>query len=182
MKLLSLFEQINESSKPRGPHEGNELALMLKGKKPLAMIELRWETPEKQELWNHLFDTGRAVHREGKTLSQPNGTERHETDFIALPGEEWRIDRAQEIYDEIESSGWMTIPHHIELGQLLGYDEDDIQHFVDRQRKQTSMNEDDQRLSRAKAMGFDTDKVWYHANTGGIEGDSFDNDRLPYRS
>jgi len=35
------------------------------------------------------------------------------------------------------------------------------------------------RLSRAKAMGFDTSTVWYHANTGGIEGKGFDNDRLP---
>ena len=35
------------------------------------------------------------------------------------------------------------------------------------------------RMARAKAMGFDTSQVWYHANTGGIEGDGFDNDRLP---
>ena len=34
------------------------------------------------------------------------------------------------------------------------------------------------RQARAQAMGFDTSTVWYHANTGGIEGDGFDNDRF----
>lgn len=40
-----------------------------------------------------------------------------------------------------------------------------------------SIGED--RQQRARDMGFDTDKVWYHANTGGIEGEGFDNERLP---
>jgi hypothetical protein len=35
------------------------------------------------------------------------------------------------------------------------------------------------RMKRAEAMGFDTSQVWYHANTGGIEGEGFDDARLP---
>ncbi len=35
------------------------------------------------------------------------------------------------------------------------------------------------RKARAQAMGFDTSQVWYHANTGGIEGEGFDDARLP---
>jgi len=35
------------------------------------------------------------------------------------------------------------------------------------------------RMARAEEQGFDTSTVYYHANTGGIEGAGFDNDRLP---
>lgn len=35
------------------------------------------------------------------------------------------------------------------------------------------------RKAKADAQGFDTSQVWYHANTGGIVGAGFDNDRLP---
>ncbi|RLA40703.1 MAG: hypothetical protein DRR06_17075, partial [Gammaproteobacteria bacterium] len=37
------------------------------------------------------------------------------------------------------------------------------------------------RTERAEDMGFDTKKTWYHANTGGILGEGFDNNRLPAR-
>ena len=38
---------------------------------------------------------------------------------------------------------------------------------------------EDDRKARAKSMGYDPEKVWYHANTGGIEGEGFDDSRLP---
>lgn len=122
---------IHDINEARGPHEGNELKLMLAGKKPLAMIEIDRESPEKQEVWNRLIKRGSVIHKQGQTFTTPQPPEgRHQTDFIALPGEEWRIDKIQALYDDIERTDNMTNAHHVEIGQLLGYSGADIKHFV----------------------------------------------------
>ena len=39
--------------------------------------------------------------------------------------------------------------------------------------------DEEARLGRAREQGYDTNKVWYHANRGGIGREGFDNKRLP---
>jgi len=131
-----MMASIGESAGVRGPHEGIELELMMQGKKPLAMLELRRETPEKQELWDKLIKAGRIVHQEGQTLS-PSKTSttsrsgRWLTDFLALPDEAWRMNSLQAVYDEVERTGSMSKEQHIDVGNLLGYAPEDIKAFLD---------------------------------------------------
>ncbi len=138
----------------RGPHEGKELELMMQGKKPLAMIELHREPPEKQDIWDKLIRSERVVHRQGVTIETPQDEGRHDTDFIALPDEAWRIDSIQNIYHEINRTDNMTDNDHIDIGNLLGYSEADIRHFI------TGFDDDghdgfrDEDRAMAKRMGY----------------------------
>lgn len=128
----NITASIGEAAGKRGPHEGHELELMLQGTKPLAMLERRNESPEKQAIWDKLIEDGRVIHKAGQTITTTQNHNRHQTDFLALPGEEWRIASAQRIYDEVQRTDRMTDEHHIGLGNLLGYAPKDIELFVGR--------------------------------------------------
>jgi hypothetical protein len=118
-----------------GPHEGRELELMLAGKKPLAMFNDDW--PAEMEPPEIIFDPYVALGRFVKlerfvpTSAYKNGQLHYY--YYALPGEEWRITRMIEIQRRITELRLPTTPElEIETGQLLGYDEADIQVFVNR--------------------------------------------------
>ena len=155
-----IMASIGEAAGVRGPHEGNELELMMQGKKPLAMLELRRESPEKQEIWDKLIRSGRVVHQQGETLSplnprSPNRSGRWLTDFLALPDEAWRMDKLQAVYDEIERTKTMTDDQHVDVGNLLGYSPEDIKAFLDPltpKVQQRSMNES--QPTRPPAVGY----------------------------
>jgi hypothetical protein len=154
----------------RGPHEGNELELMMAGKKPLAMIELEREPPEKQEVWDMLIRRGSVIHKQGQTITTPQPPEgRHQTDFIALPDEAWRIDRVQALYDKIEKTDSMTDNDHIDLGNLLGYSEADIRHFITGFDDEGHDGFRDEDRAMARRMGYKVNesrpapRVAYHA-------------------
>jgi len=118
-----------------GPHEGRELELMLAGTKPLAMFND--DLPEGMEPPEISFDPyvaeGRFVKGEIVVpLSAPDQTHLRYY-FYALPEEEWRIDRLSQIEHDIFVENVSTTPElETEIGRLLGYDEADIQIFLDR--------------------------------------------------
>lgn len=118
-----------------GPHEGRELELMLAGKKPLAMFNDDW--PEDMEPPEIFFDPylaeGWFVKDERFVPSSAYKDGHLRYYFYALPGEEWRIDRMIEIQRRFTEESLPTTPElETETGQLLGYDEADIQVFVNR--------------------------------------------------
>lgn len=124
-----------ELPKGIGPHEGRELELMLAGKKPLAMFNDDW--PKEMEPPEIVFDPyvalGRFVKHETFVPSTAYKGGQLRYYYYALPGEEWRIDRMIEIQRRITELCLPTTPElETETGQLLGYDEADIEVFVNR--------------------------------------------------
>ncbi|MBB4285815.1 hypothetical protein [Roseospira goensis] len=108
-----------------GPHEGRELALMLAGEKPLALfcdiVPSPYVWPD-DRFAPHVA-TGRLVMWEYREPT-PDGRHTVRWLYYALPGEEWRIDRAHAL---------RAVPGEeacTELGRLLGYREADIRAFV----------------------------------------------------
>lgn len=124
-----------ELPKDVGPHEERELELMLAGKKPLAMFND--DLPPGMEPPEVTFDphvrAGRFIKRElvvSGVAGFPAGFRYY---FFALPGEEWRIDRMIEINRGLFEGKVRTTPElETEIGRLLGYDEADIQVFLNR--------------------------------------------------
>lgn len=118
-----------------GPHEGRELELMLAGKKPLAMFNDDW--PEDMEPPEIAFDPyvakGRFVKAEIFVPEPAFKDGQLRRYYYALPGEEWRIRRMIEIHRGSFERRQPTTPElETETGRLLGYDEADIQVFIDR--------------------------------------------------
>lgn len=108
---------------------------MLAGKKPLAMFND--DLPEGMEPPETAFDPYVAKGRFLKdqvmvpASAFKGGYLRYY--FYALPDEEWRIERIIEIQRGFFEDNVKTTPAlEIEIGQLLGYDETDIQIFVSR--------------------------------------------------
>ena len=118
-----------------GPHEGRELELMLAGEKPLAMFND--DLPEGMEPPEIAFDPYMAEGRfaKGEVVMPAPGfkNERLRYYFYALPGEEWRTARMIEILRGLIEQHLPTTPElETETGRLLGYDDADIQVFLDR--------------------------------------------------
>ena len=119
-----------------GPHEGRELALMLAGKKSLALfyapLSERHVIPE-ADFEAHVRE-GTIVKVE-KTIRH-----RHETDdrspivavLYALPGERWRMDTALAIIEPVWQGTRPPSPEDdIAIGRLLGYPEEAITQFIE---------------------------------------------------
>lgn len=116
-----------------GPHEGRELELMLAGKKPLAMFndDLPFGMEPPEVAFDPYVKTGRFVKGEYVIRSETGATAGLRCYFFALPGEEWRIARMIEIGRLLFEEKQPTTPElETEIGQLLGYDDADIQTFV----------------------------------------------------
>lgn len=117
---MKIFEVI-------GPHENKELQLMLNGTKPAALIS------SNKELINF------KPYIKNKQLSLAEKIPYRDTNMysyvITLPGEEWR---GKEIHDTllgmrgVKPMSIESIPYHKRLGELLGYSDDDIEHFITR--------------------------------------------------
>lgn len=117
---MKIFEVI-------GPHQNKELRLMLNGSKPAALISNNKELINfKPYIKNKQLSLAEKIpYRDAKMYSY----------VITLPGEEWR---GKEIHDallgmrSVKSMSIESIPYHKRLGELLGYSDDDIEHFITR--------------------------------------------------
>ncbi|MBC8267496.1 MAG: hypothetical protein H8E36_01990 [Rhodospirillaceae bacterium] len=124
-----------------GPHEGKELELMLAGEKPVAMfsdvIPPSFELPE-QDFAPYVAD-GKLIMRDIVVTASQTGSHDMRFLFYALPEEQWRIERLIEIHRAIHQHDEpSTHELETEIGQLLGYKDQDIQIFLDRSLKSSS--------------------------------------------
>ena len=119
-----------------GPHEGQELELMLKGSKPLSMF-VETVPPEFEAFpesdFDNLVSRGNLIKRVSiETVQRPDGKIGQVRRIIyALPSEEWRINAlllVQDLYAQL-SPGWHPDLERI-IGLLLGYEREDIESFV----------------------------------------------------
>lgn len=109
----------------RGPHQGRELELMLAGTKPVAM-------PDSQYMpgFEPYIKQGRFV---AKRFRIGRGFSRW---LVAQPDKAPLMDEVIEIYRQINARGEMTLRDHRRIGEILGYDPDHIDKFVDYMRGQ----------------------------------------------
>lgn len=112
-----------ETDKLLGPHEQQEIELMLAGKKPAALLGM---TPEIKKLV-----------RQGKIKAFKSNAYKGGY-FFTLPGEEDRAEKLKVAFDNLKNAVHNThIPKdearaHIEIGKLLGYSNKAIEHFIQR--------------------------------------------------
>jgi hypothetical protein len=120
-------------------HTGRELALMLKGSKPLAYFSAQYPpNPDVEEIPQRLFDphveAGRFVKREYviPATNRSSGT-RHGTWVViyALPHQEWRINAFILLLDAASKSGWSEGFERMQ-GSLLGYEDWQNDIFIER--------------------------------------------------
>ncbi|MCB1533042.1 MAG: hypothetical protein KDJ35_09265 [Alphaproteobacteria bacterium] len=120
-----------------GPHEGKELALMLAGKKPLAMfhdlVPTSGTIPEEiipeQAFAPHV--TAGTIKRFAADFTNTRNGDTIRYVLFALPGAEWRAEFLLWLNREFyaDRSAWNSA--HDELtGKLLGYSDADIQDFL----------------------------------------------------
>jgi len=116
-----------------GPHEDQELELMLAGTKPLAMftdlIPPSFEFPE-ADFAPHVA-SGEIVRHE-EIYRSPQSEFATRIVYFALAGEEWRIDALHAVNDAIFSGRRpATEQDDIETGRLLGYSDEEIAGYLD---------------------------------------------------
>lgn len=115
-----------------GPHEGQELDLMLAGTKPLALfsdaVEGAFWFPE-ADFAPHVA-AGRILRFEDVTPPRADGHAIRRL-FYCLPGEEWRVEAARALQDRLAhwDQPW-TDEDDRAMGRLLGYREEDIEAFL----------------------------------------------------
>lgn len=120
-----------------GPHEGKELALMLAGKKPLAVfhdlltpgLEISEEIiPE--EAFGPSVKAGKII-RHSKDLRTGRSGDVIRYVLFALPDEVWRIKTYLWLTEEIFAGRYPADEAcEVFTGRLLGYSEEDIAHFL----------------------------------------------------
>lgn len=125
-------------------HTGFELALMLDGRKPLAIF---WGT-DRCEWLNDLMrrfdpfvEEGRFVRRKvtvpmTKSWVAPDGAvvDCSQQVYVALRGEEWRIEAFILLHEVVEKAGWNDALERFE-GSLLGYEDWQNDWWIERQRR-----------------------------------------------
>jgi len=125
------------TSRPRGrikPHEGSELDLMLKGKKPLARFAIEHKTPDALAQTEASFQP--HVARGTFLRFQFKGDE-FDRLYFCQPTEEWRVKLLELIDTALEAGAHnFTIYdlHRID-GTLLGYSKSDIEFFISNWRQ-----------------------------------------------
>ena len=116
------------------PHEGDELDLMLKGKKPLARFALEHKTPQAIAKTEAAF---RPHVERGTLLRFQFKGEEFDRVYYCRPTEEWRV-KVLELVDRALELGLHEFTiydlHRLD-GTLLGYTKKDIEHFVDTWRE-----------------------------------------------
>jgi len=104
-----------------GPHEDREFGLLMRGEKKFAMPGF---SNLQQSKWQDAVRAGKLIHDRWVHEGYPHN-------FFAVPGHEWRIERAKEIYREATDRQF-TAEEHIEFGKLLGYSDREINAFLNR--------------------------------------------------
>lgn len=141
--LLEPFRAEGIREAPYLVHTGFELALMLEGRKPLAIF-LGHDPCEWLDGLMRRFDPfvaeRRFVRRKVTVPMQepwraPGGglLDRYQQIYIALRGEEWRIDASILLRAVVEKSGWNEALERFE-GSLLGYEDWQNDWWLRRQR------------------------------------------------
>ena len=115
------------------PHEGRELQLMLKGKKPLARF-----TRKRSAAADAAVEAAFAPHvARGKLARFEFRSEDTARVYYCLPTEEWRV-KLLELIDAALETGAHAFTiydlHRID-GAMLGYAKADIEAFVERWRQ-----------------------------------------------
>ncbi len=115
-----------------GPHEEKELELMLAGEKPLAMFSdvvpasFDWG----EDRFEPYVAEGQFIKMEF-FLDKPEHNLTFRFVYFALPGEEWRIEKLHTINASIFIGTKEPVKEDdVETGRLLGYNEQEIQIFL----------------------------------------------------
>jgi hypothetical protein len=112
------------------PHEGGELQLMLKGRKPLARFALEHKSPSTIAKSEAAF---RPHVERGTFLRFQFKGDDFDRIYYCRPTEEWRV-KVLELVDkalEIGVHDFTIYDLHRLDGTLLGYSKRDIEHFID---------------------------------------------------
>lgn len=135
MRLYEIFRRDPEDKgrfgKPepwRGPHEGRKVELMLAGKKPAAWL---FDYDNEMVKFQPYIDNGTLSAIEFRYKKSG-----HFPDLkgyvVTLPGEEWRADKLQKLYDAHDkyyNTGKEEL-WHARIGILLGYSNKQIHSFL----------------------------------------------------
>lgn len=116
-----------------GPHEDRELELMLSGEKPLAyfceLTRADFEWPDEE--FEPYVQSGQILKREVLHTETILGVDEEiRFLFYALPGEEWRIDKAHANRMRGNENGIETEFDSREMGALLGYTDHQIDVYI----------------------------------------------------
>ncbi len=124
---------------PYQVHTNRELALMLKGEKPLSVFHLEapYENSAYQDV-ERFFEphvaSGQLVHREVTDEGCIQSLDDVRTVLYALPNEAWRIDAYLLLTNVARRSGWNEGFERME-GRLLGYTEEQNDLFMEFMRQ-----------------------------------------------
>lgn len=105
-------------------HTNNELGMMLRGEKPLAVFSevdglFVWVVPRYLRMFDRHVEAGRFVRRKHRKPVMIDGKPRTSvTVLYALPHDAWRIDAMIELRGRL---GPWTEAHERREGSLLGY-------------------------------------------------------------
>jgi hypothetical protein len=117
-------------------HTNNELGMMLRGEKPLAVFSevdglFVWVVPRYLRMFDRHAAAGRFIRREHRKPRTIEGKDRTlVTILYALPDEAWRIDAMIELRDIERRSE----AHERREGLLLGYTDAQNDAWIARQR------------------------------------------------
>jgi hypothetical protein len=127
-------------------HTGYELFLMLEGTKPFAKFTIEYPTEHDDLLVEALFEphvqSGVLIRRVmpdepfPKPIQGWGGRVFHGTRkvFYALPGEEWRIDAFNLVWEQLKYGPWNDTLERLD-GTLLGYSEEQNNWWIERRRR-----------------------------------------------
>lgn len=137
---------VSKTSDP-SVHTNRELELMLQGKKPMAVFSgvypnrigaaLYADQPFEEYVAKGVINRTLKVRR----VENPNtAIEVYALmrDYYTLPGEEWRIEEYEKLWDEPK---W-TFKKERREGELLGYSDDENDRHIERLRKSRNYPED----------------------------------------
>lgn len=142
-----------------GPHQGKELELMSAGKKPVALVG-----DNDVERFRSKIDSGELV-----LVKTMRGAAGKPVYIISVPGQESRAQELASVYGEytrrcLQSPNFYnsdaSIPFHEKIGQLLGYSDQDIQYYVDKNirelREEYDPEEHEERVhKRLRKLGYE---------------------------
>jgi hypothetical protein len=115
-----------------GPHEGRELELLLRGQKPVAKFRLDGLSEEYEAQFGKAVERGDILEFDFPA-EEPHFHRR----YYCLRGEEWRV-KVMELVDRADSErraiNLTEADWHRLDGTLLGYDQGDIELFIEHVR------------------------------------------------